>query len=141
MRPKVVADNSTTTLSTSVRHSEATDLVITRRRNGQASHPDCFPVDFPLTKRSERCGNIQNMGFVGLQDDFRFILHGWPMISAYVLYTASVYVQLPLLPGNNFHDHQHDGHHHQHDEHQQQHHQQHHDHDNGRYAAVSNLRP
>lgn len=96
---------------------------------------------FPLTKRSERCGNIQNMGFVGLQDDFRFILHGWPMISAYVLYTASVYVQLPLLPGNNFHDHQHDGHHHQHDEHQQQHHQQHHDHDNGRYAAVSNLRP
>ena len=66
MRPKVAAENATTTLSTSVRHSEATDLVITRRRNGQASHPDCFPVDFPLTKRSERCGNIQNMGFVGL---------------------------------------------------------------------------
>ena len=149
MRPKVVADNATTTLSTSVRHSEATDLVITRRRNDQASHPDCLPVDFPLTKRSERCGNIQNMGFVGLASgkckknnkiifDLFWMDGPWlvPMCS-----TASVYVQLPLLPGNNFHDHQRDGHHHQHDEHQQQHHQQHHDHDNGRYAAVSNLRP
>lgn len=66
MRPKVAADNATTTLSTSVRHSEATDLVITRRRNGHAPHPDCLPVDFPLTKRSKGCGNIQNMGFVGL---------------------------------------------------------------------------
>lgn len=112
-------------------------------------HPDCLPVDFPLTKRSERCGNIQNMGFVGLASgkckknnkiifDLFWMDGPWlvPMCS-----TASVYVQLPLLPGNNFHDHQHDGHHHQHDEHQQQHHQQHHDHDNGRYAAVSNLRP
>lgn len=53
MRPKVVADNSTTTLSTSVRHSEATDLVITRRRNGQASHPDCFPVDYFLLQKDQ----------------------------------------------------------------------------------------